>query len=148
MKKGKDFIWDTGWTMNRFSRMVQEVSGRFPEVPQSAGETSEPAVDVFEDDSDWIINVEAPDLSRDDLRVRLEEDHICIEGYKKRHEIATHHSYICLERQYGVFRRVVKIPGSVDTHSIRAILRDGVLRIKLKKISDRRKPVLEVKIDD
>lgn len=134
--------------MSRFSRMVQEVSGRFPEVPQSAGETSEPAVDIFEDDCDVIIDVEAPGLSRDDLRVRVDEDLICIEGYKRGLRDATCLSYICLERQYGAFRRLVHIPGSVDTNSIRAVLRDGMLRIRLKRISDRRKSGFDVRIDD
>jgi HSP20 family protein len=148
MKKRNDFIWDTGWTMNLFNRMVREVSGKFPTVPESAGETSEPAMDIFEDDSDVIIDLEVPGLNREDLRVRIDEDFICIEGYKRGGRDVTCLTYLCLERQYGAFRRIVKIPCSVDTTSVRAFLRDGILRIMLKRISDRRKSAVEVRIGD
>jgi HSP20 family protein len=148
MMRRKDFIWDTGWTMNLFNRMVQEVSGKFPTAPESAGETSEPAMDIFEDDKDVIIDVEVPGLNREDLRVRIDEDHVCIEGYKRGGKDVTCLTYLCLERQYGAFRRIVKIPGSVDTTSIQAVLRDGVLRIRLPRISDRRKSTFEVQIGE
>jgi len=148
MKKRRDYVWDTGWTMNRFSRMVQEVSGKFPAAPDSAGETTEPAMDIYENKYDVVIDVEAPGMGREDLRIRIDEDLLCVEGYKKGLKDATLLSYLCLERQYGVFRRIVKIPGSVDTASIRAVLSNGVLRIKLRRISDRRKSTFEVPISD
>jgi HSP20 family protein len=148
MKRRKDFIWDTGWTMNLFSRMVREASGKFPTAPTSAGETSEPAMDIFEDDHGVVIEIEAPGLNRDDLRIRIDEDVICIEGYKKGLRDVTCLSYLCLERQYGAFRRVVKIPGSVDTTSVQAVLRDGILRIRLPRILDRRRSAVEVPIGD
>jgi HSP20 family protein len=148
MKKRKDFIWDTGWTMNLFSRMVQEVSGKFPTAPDSAGETSDPVMDIFEDDHDVVIEVEVPGLNREDVRVRINEDVILIEGYKRGRRDVTCLSYLCLERQYGAFRRIVKIPGSVDTTSVRAVLRDGILRIMLPRISDRRRSAVEVRIAD
>lgn len=148
MKRRKDFIWETGWTMNLFSRMVKEASGKFPTAPTSAGETSEPTMDIFEDDHDVVIEVEAPGLNRDHLRVRIDGDVVFIEGYKRTPKDMTCLSYLCLERQYGAFRRVVEIPGSVDTSSVQAVLRDGILRIRLPRILDRRRSAVEVSIGD
>jgi HSP20 family molecular chaperone IbpA len=43
-----------------------------------------------------------------------------------------------MERTYGRFRRIIEIPGAGDTGSIQAHLAEGVLRIQLPKIEDRR----------
>lgn len=148
MKRRRDFLWDTGWTMNLLGRIVHEVSGKFPSVPETAGETSEPAMDIFEDNRDVVIEVEAPGLDRNDLSVRIDRDHLRIEGYKKGGQDSGCLSYLCMERQYGAFRRIVQIPSSVDTSSVRAVLRDGVLKICLPRISERRRSVIEIPIVD
>ena len=146
MKRRRDFIWETGWTMTLFGRLVQEVSGKFPMAPESAGETSEPAIDIFQDDRDVVIEVEVPGLSHDDLNVRIDEDRISIEGFKRGGRESGCLTYLCVERQFGAFRRIVQIPGSVDTRSVSAFLNEGILRIRLPRISDRRKSVVEVPI--
>lgn len=148
MKKKRDFIWDTGWTMTLFGRLVQEMSGKFPTAPGTAGETSEPAIDIFQDNRDIVIEIEVPGLTPDDISVRIDQDKLSIEGYKKSGKDAGCLTYLCLERQFGAFRRIVQIPISVDTSSVNAVLDAGVLKIRLRKIPDRRKSIIEVPIAD
>ena len=83
MKRRRDYVWDSGWTMTLFGRLVHGVSGRLPAVPESAGETSEPAMDIFEDSRNVIIEIEVPGLSQDDLQVQIDEGRLSVEGYKK-----------------------------------------------------------------
>ena len=146
MKRRRDYVWDSGWTMTLFGRLVRGASGKFPAAPESAGETAEPAMDIFEDKQDVVIEVEVPGLICDDLRVRIDEGHLSVEGYKKSEQDGSCVNYLCLERQFGVFRRVVQIPNSVDTSSVRASLCDGILRITLPRVSERRGVTVEVPI--
>jgi HSP20 family protein len=148
MKKRRDFSWDTGWTMTLFSRLVQEVSGKAPTAPDWAGETREPSIDIFENRSDVIIEVEVPGLKREDLSIRIDENLVRIDGYKRSERDSECLRYLCLERQFGVFRRIVQIPGSVDTNSVRAVLREGILRISLPRVSERRRSMVEVPITE
>lgn len=148
MRRKRDFIWDTGWTMTLFSRLVHEVSGKFPTAPESAGETSEPAIDIFQDIHDIVIEIEVPGVGRDDLSVRIDDDRLSIEGFKRVERDVGCLSYLCLERQFGAFRRVVQIPISVDTSSVNAVLDGGVLKIRLPKVPNRRRSIIEVPIAD
>ena len=146
MKRKKEFIWDTGWTMTLFGKLVQGVSGKFPVPPDSAGETAEPAMDIFEEKDAVVVEVEAPGMGPDDFNVFIADGRLKIEGFKKGGADRDCVAYLCLERQYGVFRRVVPIPGSFNTSAVRAFLVNGILRITIPRVLERRKTAVEVPI--
>ena len=148
MKKRRDFIWDTGWTMTRFSRIVHQVSGKMPAVPDWAGETSHPPMDVFEDESWLYVVLEVPGMGRDELNVRLHRQKLIVEGFKHSGGDRDCLRYLCVEREFGVFRRSLDIPVSIDGSGVRARLADGLLRIRLPKVEERRQPVVDVPIDE
>ncbi|MDF1535106.1 MAG: Hsp20/alpha crystallin family protein [bacterium] len=144
--KRKDFIWDTGWTLNRFVRLIHGFSGRVPMAPDWAGETAHPPVDIVQDDRGLLIELEAPGMVREDLAVGIDGERLTIEGYKAGRLDSGCLRYLCLEREFGVFRRVIDIPANVDTSGVSAELANGVLRIRLPLVSDRRKAVVKVPI--
>ena len=146
MKRRKDFIWDTGWTLNRFVRMIHGFSGRVPMAPDWAGETAQPPVDIVQDDQGLLVELEAPGMAREDISVSIDGDRLTIEGYKTGRRDSDCLRYLCLEREFGAFRRTIDIPASVDTSGASAELTDGILRIRLPLVSDRRKTVVEVPI--
>ncbi|TNF50465.1 Hsp20/alpha crystallin family protein [bacterium] len=148
MKRKRDFIWDTGWSLTRFSRLVHQVSGKIPSAPEWAGETTHPPMDIFEDEAGVHIQLEVPGMSRDDLNIRLDRDRLSIEGFKQSGGDSQCLRYICVEREFGIFRRIVEVPVSVDASGVRAALVDGVLRIILPKVTERRRAVVDVPIDD
>lgn len=146
MKNKKEFIWDTGWTMTLFGKFVHGVSGRFA-VPQgSAGETGEPAMDIFEEKENVIVEIEAPGMERDDLDLSITEGRLKVEGFKRGEEDRGCLGYLCLERRFGAFRRIVPVPGSVDTSSVQAVLQDGLLRIVIPRVPEKRKSAVKVSI--
>ena len=147
MKKNRDFIWDTGWSLTRFSRLVHQVSGKLPSAPGWAGETAHPPMDIFEDETGIHVELEVPGIKREELSIRLDRDKLIIEGYKHGEGDIECLRYICLEREFGVFRRIVEIPVSLDTSGVQAALVEGILKINLPKVKERRKAVIEVPID-
>ena len=147
MKRKRDFIWDTGWSLTTFDRLMHQVSGRLPSAPGWAGETAQPPMDIFEDEKDIHVQIEVPGMARKELAISLDHDRLCIEGYKYGSSDRECQRYLCVEREFGVFRRIVDIPASVDASGIRATLVDGVLKIKLPKVMERRRSVVDVPID-
>ena len=148
MKRKRDFIWDTGWSLTRFSRLVHQVSGKMPSAPEWAGETAHPPMDIFEDEIVFHVELEVPGMGRDELKIRLDGDRLSIQGFKHSGGDSECLRYLCLEREFGIFRRIVEIPISVDASGVRAALVDGVLKIKLPKITERRQTSVDVSIDD
>lgn len=134
--------------MTRFSRLVHQVSGKMPSAPEWAGETAHPPMDIFEDEAEVHVELEVPGMRRNELNIRLDRDRLSIEGFKRCGGDSECLRYICVEREFGIFRRIVEIPVSVDASGVRAALVDGVLKIKLPKVTERRKAVVDVPIDD
>ena len=131
-----------------FNRLVHQVSGKMPSAPGWAGETSQPPMDIFEDEAGIHVEVEVPGMARNELTIRLDRDRLSIEGYKYGHGDRDCLRYLCVEREFGVFRRIVEIPVSVDASGVRAVLVDGVLKVKLPVVTERRRSVVDVPIDE
>jgi HSP20 family protein len=148
MKIKRDFIWATGWSLTRFSRLVHQVSGKMPSAPEWAGETDHPPMDIFEDETGVHIELEVPGMSRNELNIRLDRDRLSIEGFKQSGGDSECLRYICVEREFGIFRRIIEVPVSVDASDVRAALVDGVLRIILPRVTERRRAVVDIPIDD
>ena len=147
MKKKMDFTWDTGWTMTKFSRLFHQVSGKFPSAPDWAGETNHPPMDIFENDASIQIQMEVPGMSSAELSVKFDRDKLTIEGFKHRGSDIACLRYLCVEREFGIFRRVVDIPGSVDASGVKATLVNGVLRVVLPKVTERRRTVFDIPVE-
>ncbi|MCB1743962.1 MAG: Hsp20/alpha crystallin family protein [Gammaproteobacteria bacterium] len=90
-----------------------------------------PYVDVIEDDKEYLIKVELPEVAREDVNVQVHEGVLTISGErklerddKKRHRI---------ERFYGRFMRSFTLPEDVAADGIEATHKDGMLYLHLKK---------------
>ncbi|HEU4427283.1 MAG TPA: Hsp20/alpha crystallin family protein, partial [Myxococcota bacterium] len=88
----------------RLRNLVDEMFGA-----QTSGGFA-PAVDVCEDDSEYVIAVELPGASREDLKVEVDEGMLTIRGEKKlmREDDKTQPRY--RERSYGSFTRSFSLP--------------------------------------
>lgn len=124
-----------------FRREIDRIFRDFfdPQRPEalSGGGHVEVALDVFETEGEIIIEVELPGLSREDMELSVLNDIIIIEGIKPK-EAVKGVNYHRIERTFGKFRRIVEIPKAGDTRSITSEYNNGVLSVRLPKISERR----------
>jgi len=117
--------------MNRlFEESIQ--SGRLPEE-EVRGALWQPAVDIFETDSEIVLKAEIPGLERDDIGVDLERDRLTIRGERRFAQDVDRERYHRIERSYGAFARSFELPLSVDQASITAEYRNGVLTVRMQK---------------
>jgi HSP20 family protein len=92
-----------------------------------------PAVDVCEDDSEYVIAVDLPGASREDLTVELSEGMLKIRGEKKVMREGDNAQPRHRERSYGSFTRSFSLPAAADWDKPRASHQDGVLRVHIPK---------------
>lgn len=107
-------------------------------VTSQGGQFHPPQVDVFETDHKVLILMDLPGISKEDIDLYIERNQIVMEATKKEKRAPKKARYFCIERFFGKFRRTVEIPATVNTGEARAVLEDGVLKIELPKIEDRR----------
>ncbi|MBS1910417.1 MAG: Hsp20/alpha crystallin family protein [Bacteroidetes bacterium] len=103
-----------------------------------------PVVDVHEDDHAYLLDVELPGLSRDDIKINFQEGTLSIAGersyeYEKKENgengavQGNQKNAHRVERFYGKFHRSFSFPASVNAEGIKASFENGVLRITVPK---------------
>jgi HSP20 family protein len=93
-------------------------------------EATMPPLDVSETPEGFLIRVDLPGMSRDDIEVTLTEGQLQIAGESPAPSGGEPRR---LERLHGPFRRVVPLPRHTDGEAITAVLERGVLTLNVPK---------------
>jgi HSP20 family protein len=118
------------------------------ENPLASGEWA-PPVDVCEKQDAISLRVELPGVNADQIKVGLCNTRLRIWGEKKRRPARRRiMSYLCSERSYGKFSRVVPLRWTISVRDAEAELKNGILEIRLKKIQERRGGEFAVQVVD
>lgn len=141
-------------------RDVQELQNRVFQalqnpVPGSEGVEGKPAavadwvpvVDIAEDDKEFLITAELPQVSRENVRVTVDKDRLTLSGERKFGNEETGRKFHRVERAYGNFSRTFRLPENVDAEKVEAEFKDGVLSIHLAKIEKAGPRQIEVKAE-
>ena len=103
-----------------------------------------PFVDVYETDDDFHLVANMPGVTRDDVKLKLEEGSLSILG-KVNYKDVKNRKYILNENEIGNYYRKFRISNSVDETKIEARFENGQLTVRLPK-HDRIKPrTIEIK---
>jgi HSP20 family protein len=105
-----------------------------------------PAVDVAEEENEYVVKVELPGVNKDDVKITLESNILTVRGEKKAEKETKDKNYHRMERSYGSFQRSFTLPTSVKNDKIDAQYRDGILSITLPKAEEAKPKQIEVKV--
>ncbi len=105
-----------------------------------------PAVDIMEDDKEYLIKVELPEVEKDAVKVTVEGGTLTISGERKAEKEEKNRKFHRVERFYGRFERSFNIPDDAENSKVNAEFKDGVLRVHLAKSGKARPKQIEVKV--
>jgi HSP20 family protein len=105
-----------------------------------------PAVDLIEEDDQLLAKVELPGVTKDDVKITLQDNTLTIRGEKKQEKETKESNYHRLERSYGSFQRSFALPTSVKADKVEAQYKDGILTITMPKAEEARRKQIEVKV--
>lgn len=103
-----------------------------------------PFLDMYETGDCLVLEMDLPGIDPEDVLIKIYEDIIIIEGIKREKHEERSFKYLCMERNFVSFRRMVKIPVPVDSTAGKASYNDGVITVTLPKIKDK---VIKIRID-
>jgi HSP20 family protein len=110
---------DRGWT---------SPSAWLTRAGEQAGDWM-PAIDAFQRGNEFVIRVDVPGLTRQDLSVEIGDDAVTIRGERKHEERDEREGVFWSERSYGSFSRVVPLPPGAISESAKATFTNGVLEV-------------------
>lgn len=94
-----------------------------------------PKVDVIDRDAEVLVRAEVPGVDKDDLEVSVTDHTVTIKGKTRHEEKEEKGDYYRCEISSGSFARTVALPSDVDTESVDASFKDGVLELKMPKVA-------------
>jgi len=104
-----------------------------------------PAVNIIENDKQYIVEIAAPGLTKNDFRIDVHDENHLIVSVDKKAEMKDENKagkYLRHEFTHSSFRQVMVLPDDVDTDKIQAKVEDGVLTIEVPKRVKEEKPYL------
>jgi len=105
-----------------------------------------PVVDISEDDREYVITAELPEVKKEDVRVTVENGVLTITGERKFEKEEKGKRWHRVERAYGSFARSFALPDDGDAAKVNAEFKEGVLKVRVTKSEAARPKQIEVKV--
>ncbi|AKH42117.1 HSP20 family protein [Altererythrobacter atlanticus] len=105
-----------------------------------------PAVDLADKGDHYELAVELPGMEEKDIDIEVSEGVLSISGEKREQSEKKEAGYLMSERRYGSFNRRISLPPDIDPDSIEAKVRQGVLKLEIKKDQEVQKRKRKIKI--
>lgn len=115
--------------MQDLDELFDAFSGRRPSGQPEAAWL--PAVEVAERNGQLVVRADVPGLSKDQIKVEVEDGQLIISGERKQEHEEKGEGFLRSERTYGSFYRAIPLPEGVDPEQAKATFTNGVLEITM-----------------
>ncbi|MBP5221038.1 HSP20 family protein [Bacteroidales bacterium KHT7] len=109
-------------------------------VPKFSGTT--PAINVTENEQNYEIEVAAPGMCKEDFNISLTKDGdivIAMEKKSDNKEEEKDKKYLRREFSYSKYEQCLTLPDNADKENISASMNNGILDIKIPKLTEEEK---------
>ncbi len=96
--------------------------------------SANPSVNVSENDNDFVIELAAPGLERDDFSIELKDNALVIKVENEKTTEDESDNYLRREFNYSAFERHFQLPENVKAEDISAKYDNGILVLNLPKV--------------
>jgi HSP20 family protein len=144
--------WDPFKELNELESRLATMFGRAP--VRKTGEKDEamtvaewaPLVDITEDETEYLIKAELPEVKKDDVKVSVQDGVLTIAGERKSEKEEKNKKFHRVEWAYGSFSRSFTLPEDADADKVAGDFKDGVLKVHVPKSEKAKPKKIEVKV--
>jgi len=157
VKRGKEVFnmplirWRPFGELESLRREMDRLWDRFYRVlpPTEARERGwEPSLDLSETKESFLLKAELPGMDPKELDISLSGDVLSVRGEKREEKKEEGESYHVVERRYGTFSRLLRLPAGVESDKISAEYKNGVLSITLPKSPEAKEKEIKIKVGE
>ncbi len=106
-----------------------------------------PIANISETETDYLIKAELPEVSKEDVKVTVDENVIMISGERRKEAEHKDEKVHRVESFYGRFERSFRLPEDADISAIQAESRNGVLKVRVPKTPAPKPRTVEVQVN-
>lgn len=107
--------------------------GDFLPAIRSQQEGFTPAIDIYEDKDNIIVETQLAGIDPEKVQVSIENDTLSIKGESEKRSEVDDKNYYRKEIRRGSFYRSIVLPSKVNSDGAKATASDGVLKITIPK---------------
>jgi HSP20 family protein len=144
--------WDPFRELGELESRLEKYFGR-PALAGNGGDKETmtvaqwaPAVDITEDEKEYLVKAELPDMKKEEVKVTVENGEMKISGERKLEKEEKNKKYHRIERSYGSFVRTFSLPDTVSGDKVNAEFKDGLLTVHLPKDETAKPKTIDVKV--
>jgi HSP20 family protein len=105
-----------------------------------------PLADITENDREYLIKAELPEMKKEDVKVTVENGVLTISGERKFEKEEKKKKYHRVERGYGTFMRSFTLPDDAEAGKIKADFKNGLLTVHLPRTEHAKPKQIEVNV--
>jgi HSP20 family protein len=117
------------------------------EAGQQAAAAWAPVANISETGTDYLIKAELPEVSKEDVKVTVDDGVITISGERRNDLEQEDEKPHRIESLYGSFSRSFRLPDDADVGAIHAESRNGILKVRVPKQPAARPRTVEVQVN-
>ena len=138
---------------DRLSTLRDEMNRLFDVSPPGFGAREDrllgawsPALDVYQDKDNVYVKTELPGMKKEDIQISLQDNTLTIAGERKQEKEIKEGDGFRSERFFGRFHRSVALPVQVQTNTVKAQYKDGILTVTLAKAEEAKPRQIQVQV--
>jgi HSP20 family protein len=148
LKKSSETLPRRGFFGDDFDNLFEGFFRPMTRFPRDEDGSMMPAVDVIDEDSQYVVKAELPGVKREDIDVSINNGVLTINAERKMEEESKDEKgrVIRRESRYGQYLRTMTLDNSVDVKNVKADYTDGILKLVLPKAEEAKPQKIEVAV--
>src|SRR6056297_2380263 len=119
----------------KFQKTITDMFSSMSPMYSFSKNTWYPPLDIFETKTEIIVIAEMAGVNKEDLDLEINSRAIRMAGKRIGVPPAENGKYRLAEIQYGNFERVLYLPSPINTDSVNAAYKKGLLHIRVNKLN-------------
>ena len=139
--------WQPFTELDTIRRQMDQV---FDELVRgnSYNDTWKPAIELQDTHENLILRAEVPGIEAKDLDIQVTREAVAITGEHRYENKNEERGFFRSELRYGKFQRVISLPVPVQNDQVKAEFKNGILTLTLPKVTEARRTVVKVNVND
>lgn len=125
---------------------ANKIMGEFLPVVRNNQVGFTPALDIYEDNNNIIVETQLIGIDPEKVSVSIENNVLYIKGESERKSEVEEKNYYRKEIKRGSFFRSISLPEKVKGEDATAVTKDGILKISIPKLSETTAKNIKIKI--
>jgi HSP20 family protein len=96
------------------------------------------AVDLYEDGNSVVAVMSLPGIDPEKVEVTVEGNYLRVVGHREEEKETKNKQFYSKEIKRGMFERAVRLPSPVNEAKVAAEYKDGVLKVTMPKLGDKK----------